>query len=423
MSDGPSIPSSDSSASSDSSLSSTKDSSWNANDVWSFYIEEGDSHVCKLCCGGDKHKKNSKDKIYSIKTGTTVKGAGIKAAERFQHENSTKFKEGPLSTDSFTVPNYSYEAFVDAIVEWIITDDQSSLGHVSIIMDLSTDLNLVNFMAVMAHWMEAVGTNVDSLTMIHLHSDLIGYHRVSGHHDGKHLAVAFLWVTDHVRITSKLPNHQLKLGWITMGNTANNGTFMTSFQCFAHIVNLACKEVISVVMALDAVLFSEHLDIVQDPISATRALVRVIHISSLWWYSFACVLKLLNVKVLQLLLDVDVCWSSTDIMIEQAILLHEVPHAFQQKLSADKTPTLSLAIPSFQKMIQLWKDLKIKFPDTSPAIQDVLNPNTKLYWFSQYTPEEEADVKLLFINILHEYHQTAAVSPTPAHSHAKSPTN
>ncbi len=78
-------------------------------------------------------------------------------------------------------------------------------------MDLLTDLNLVNFMAVMAHWMEAVGTNADGLTMICLRSDLIGYCKVPGHHDGNHLAVAFLYITDHVGITSKLPNHQLKV--------------------------------------------------------------------------------------------------------------------------------------------------------------------------------------------------------------------
>ncbi|KAK0231707.1 hypothetical protein EDD85DRAFT_775538 [Armillaria nabsnona] len=93
---------------------------------------------------------------------------------------------------------------------------------------------------------------------------------------------------------------------------------------------------------------------------------------------------MLDKKVLQLVLDVDIRWSSTDIMIERAIELREgielflnkrdfadlrkhklsedewkaleiihqilvVPHAFQQKLSADKTPTLSLAIPSFQQ--------------------------------------------------------------------------
>ncbi|PBK62038.1 hypothetical protein ARMSODRAFT_1025167 [Armillaria solidipes] len=64
-----SLPSSDSSGSE--SPSSVTDSSRNADDVWSFYIKEGESHVCKLCCAGNKRKKNSKDKMYSIKTSTT----------------------------------------------------------------------------------------------------------------------------------------------------------------------------------------------------------------------------------------------------------------------------------------------------------------------------------------------------------------
>ncbi|PBK87565.1 hypothetical protein ARMGADRAFT_1122314, partial [Armillaria gallica] len=127
------------------------------------------------------------------------------------------------------------------------------------------------------------------------------------------------------------------------------------------------------------------------------------------------------------------------------IVALQVPHAFQQKLSADKTPTLALAIPSFRRMIQLWEDLKIKFPDTVPAVQDgidklktyrtrtevvpaytlatILNPNTKLRWFNRYAPEEEADAKLLFINTLREYRRTAAIPPTPARPHAKGHTN
>ncbi len=107
------------------------------------------SHSNSLVSAGDKHKKNSKDKTYSIKTSTTglqyhlikehlrlwvsacdkmgvsVKGAGIKAAAKFQRENgASEFKEGLLSAGSFAVPEYSHDAFVDAIVEWIIVDDQ-----------------------------------------------------------------------------------------------------------------------------------------------------------------------------------------------------------------------------------------------------------------------------------------------------------
>ncbi|KAK0433854.1 ribonuclease H-like domain-containing protein [Armillaria borealis] len=182
---------------------------------------------------------------------------------------------------------------------------------------------------------------------------------------------------------------------------------MLSSRCFAHIVNLAAKAVISAVTALNAVLLGETLDITRDPIAAVQALVRAIRGSSLRRHGFASVLKMLDKKVLQLVLDVDIRWSSTDIMIEWAIELREgielfldkrdftdlrkhklskdewkaleiihqilaVPHAFQQKLSADKTPTLSLAIPSFRRMIQLWQGLKITFPDAAPALDEGL---------------------------------------------------
>ncbi|KAK0466052.1 uncharacterized protein EV420DRAFT_1261279, partial [Desarmillaria tabescens] len=49
-----------------------------------------------------------------------------------------------------------------------------------------------------------------------------------------------------------------------------------------------------------------------------------------------------------------------------------VPHAFQQKLSADKTLTLSLAIPSFQCMIQIWQNMKETFPPAASALDDGL---------------------------------------------------
>ncbi|PBK84510.1 hypothetical protein ARMGADRAFT_1037010 [Armillaria gallica] len=269
------------------------DSSQYADDVWSFYIEEGDHHVCKLCCRGDKCK-NGKDKVYDITSSRITCSSGYPHVTKWGIIQSTaKFKEGPLSVD-FTVPNYSHEAFVNAIVKWIIADDQLQWIFLMLWEDLcDSDIPHCTYIqkCVIETWewyiamlkskmdMKVVGTNADGLTMIHLCSDLIGYCKVPGHHDGNHLAVAFLYITDHVGITSKLPNHQLKLGWITMDNTTNNGTFMTSLQhdlqhwgyvfvavgqriwcsclCFAHIINLACKDVISAVTALNAVLFSD----------------------------------------------------------------------------------------------------------------------------------------------------------------------
>lgn len=40
-------------------------------------------------------------------------------------------------------------------------------------------------------------------------------------------------------------------------------------------------------------------------------------------------------------------------------MLWQIPHAFQQKLSAEKTPTLAYAIPSFEAMILQWSEMKL----------------------------------------------------------------
>ncbi|THU83977.1 hypothetical protein K435DRAFT_688499, partial [Dendrothele bispora CBS 962.96] len=105
-----------------------------------------------------------------------------------------------------------------------------------------------------------------------------------------------------------------------------------------------------------------------------------------------CVQSIMQ-KDLQLLRDVDTRWSSVLYMIDRAILLKEaiqrilnsnefpelknyslteenwgllhkysqilqVPHAFQERLSAEKTPTLSYALPTFEAMTSKWRKLQ-----------------------------------------------------------------
>ncbi|KAJ7794550.1 hypothetical protein B0H13DRAFT_1675360, partial [Mycena leptocephala] len=112
----------------------------------------------------------------------------------------------------------------------------------------------------------------------------------------------------------------------------------------------------------------------------------------------------LQQKDLQLLWDVDTRWSSTLLMIDRAILLREaidkflsdpafrdlhkyklgapewkaleafkrilaVPHAFQQKLSAEKTPTLGDALPAFEAMIKAWEIQQVNHPETADIVQ------------------------------------------------------
>lgn len=42
--------------------------------------------------------------------------------------------------------------------------------------------------------------------------------------------------------------------------------------------------------------------------------------------------------------------------------LFQVPHAFQQKLSAEKTPTLCEALPAYDAMLTVWKRLQTELP-------------------------------------------------------------
>lgn len=46
----------------------------------------------------------------------------------------------------------------------------------------------------------------------------------------------------------------------------------------------------------------------------------------------------------------------------------KVPHAFQQQLSYEKTPTLCDTIPSFEAMASTWEDRKIDYPEAADII-------------------------------------------------------
>ncbi|KAJ7495254.1 ribonuclease H-like domain-containing protein, partial [Mycena latifolia] len=191
-----------------------------------------------------------------------------------------------------------------------------------------------------------------------------------------------------------------------------------NFRCFPHIVNLACKAVLGAITDMDfaapeaadfvprpadaALTFMDTVR--RDPVATVRTTVRVIRASSLRRQYFSDILKSLQQKDLQLLRDVDTRWSSTLLMIDRAVLLHEaidkflsdpqfrdlhkyklgdndwdalkafqrilaVPHAFQQKLSAKKTPTLGHALPAFEAMISAWQKQQLSHPETADIVQ------------------------------------------------------
>lgn len=69
-----------------------------------------------------------------------------------------------------------------------------------------SDTNLTPFMAITAHWIEAtpLQTAAGLQHQLKLCVDLIGFNRVPGHHNGEHLAHAFLHVLDRVRVSAKV---------------------------------------------------------------------------------------------------------------------------------------------------------------------------------------------------------------------------
>ncbi|KAJ7701897.1 ribonuclease H-like domain-containing protein, partial [Mycena rosella] len=173
-------------------------------------------------------------------------------------------------------------------------------------------------------------------------------------------------------------------------------------RCFPHIVNLACKAVLGAITNMKFAA-PEATDF-RDPVATVRTTVRVIRASSLHCQYFSDILKTLQQKDLQLLRDVNTRWSSTLLMIDRAVLLREaidkflsdpqfqnlhkykledndwdalkafqqilaVPHAFQQKLSAEKTLTLGHALPAFEAMISAWQRQQRSHPETADIVQ------------------------------------------------------
>ena len=87
------------------------------------------------------------------------------------------------------------------------------MGKISLTMDMWSDPNLTPFMAVTAHWIE--GKTEETVNgpklVLNLRADLIGFQRVPGRHDGEHLAHAFLFVTDRLKITEKVMSASFSL--------------------------------------------------------------------------------------------------------------------------------------------------------------------------------------------------------------------
>lgn len=120
--------------------------------------------------------------------------------------------------------------------------------------------------------------------------------------------------------------------------------------------------------------------------------------------------------------------------------LQQVPHAFQQLLSEDKTPSLGKTLPAFEALKRKWEELGIKYPAIDHVIQpgleklqnyreladvvpayvmamgkkndnyltsaslnipsSVLSPSERLVYYEQHDPTNLASTKQLFIEVV-----------------------
>ena len=121
------------------------------------------------------------------------------------------------------------------------------------------------------------------------------------------------------------------------------------------------------------------------------------------------------------------------------IVFYQVPHAFQQILSCEKTPCISDTIPAFEAMQFTWEELQKEMPHTADIIAKgleklaeyhgrvndvliyslaihmlfysfwffahtftVIHPAYKLQWFQKNSPGRVLEIKDLFINTVWE---------------------
>ncbi|KAI0000323.1 hypothetical protein BJV77DRAFT_939174, partial [Russula vinacea] len=171
--------------------------------------------------------------------------------------------------------------------------------------------------------------------------------------------------------------------------------------CFPHIVDLTCKAMLQSLSGLDPK---------KDIIKKLRGIIHSIRISSMKCYAFSLIQQEKK-ESLQLIRDVDTRWSSTYLMIERAFSIDKylkeqdptnqltvdhwnklstimeilkLPHAFQEVLSSEKTPTLCNTLPSFDGLLTTM--LKRCQVDLSMDVYDIIQDGIdKLEEYQQET--------------------------------------
>ncbi|KIK03726.1 hypothetical protein K443DRAFT_94647 [Laccaria amethystina LaAM-08-1] len=187
-------------------------------------------------------------------------------------------------------------------------------------------------------------------------------------------------------------------------------------SCFPHIVNLACKAVLAAITDLtyiddtieDYSDYDPSFTYTKDCIATARSLVNAIRNSNIKKQQFSTYVQQYFEEDYKLLRDVTTRWSSTLLMITRVLKLKDaiedithdnefrelskyqldehdwqlledykeilqIPHAFQDILGAETTPTLCYSIPAYSALINRWTLLKEDNPQWADLIQPGLD--------------------------------------------------
>ncbi|KAJ7633847.1 hypothetical protein DFH06DRAFT_1004046, partial [Mycena polygramma] len=241
-------------------------------------------------------------------------------------------------------------------------------------------------------------------------------------------------------------------GMWTLDSASNNDTFMV------HLARLIAAEP-GLTVEFDPLgnrirYLGNYADAVaSDPVGRGRQIVAACRASGQRRAELKLVIKqgnekkLWGLRVLQLLRDCETRWSSTYLMSDrltelypaiQCFLKHpqqenishllfneeqfqvlsdiqlilSIPHAAQELLSAEKTPTLSLALPAFELLLVSWLNLQKELPELAHyigvgitkiqeyvnkgrksriyALAMIINPTMKMTWIQEYWPQPDA---------------------------------
>ncbi|EUC59400.1 hypothetical protein RSOL_313270, partial [Rhizoctonia solani AG-3 Rhs1AP] len=169
-----------------------------------------------------------------------------------------------------------------------------------------------------------------------------------------------------------------KIVCITLDNASNNNKLMEELgkefeargwpfdvnenriRCFPHVMNLAVQAVLKV-LPKSAAAFRDSMADENHPISMRRP-------RPISKRSIPTPLKLAVHRLLLVAQAGNGVRPSARSSLMDILSVLSVVHSAQELLSAEKTPTLSLAFPVYESVVQAWLDLGPKIPELGTAI-------------------------------------------------------